>query len=152
MYHLFSNDMDVRVYTGACDGEIRLWDLSRRSCVWRAVGHRGFVRGLAVTPDGESFLSAGDDGMVKQWDLGVASDLTQVIMPPRSARMQRGMNTRLFRRSSLYLLLLVVLTIVLGRGARWGDTACCRSGGCSGGVVLACEQRWDTAEAKSTSP
>ena len=72
--------------TGACDGEIRLWDLSRRSCVWRAVGHRGFVRGLAVTPDGESFLSAGDDGMVKQWDLGVASDLTQVTVCTASQR------------------------------------------------------------------
>lgn len=63
---------------GACDGEIRVWDLSRRSCVWRAVGHRGFVRGLAVTPDGDTFLSAGEDGMVKQWDLTVASDLAQV--------------------------------------------------------------------------
>lgn len=63
---------------GACDGEIRVWDLSRRTCVWRAVGHRGFVRGLAVTPDGDTFLSAGEDGMVKQWDLTVASDLGQV--------------------------------------------------------------------------
>lgn len=63
---------------GACDGEIRLWDLSRRICVWKAVGHRGFVRGLSVTPDGASFLSAGDDGMVKQWELSVSSDITQV--------------------------------------------------------------------------
>ena len=36
------------------------------------------MRGLAVTPDGDTFLSAGEDGMVKQWDLTVASDLGQV--------------------------------------------------------------------------
>ncbi|CAB1097107.1 unnamed protein product [Ectocarpus sp. CCAP 1310/34] len=71
----------VQFLSGACDGEIRLWDLSRRSCVWRAVGHQGFVRGLSVTPDGASFLSAGDDGMVKQWELGVASDLSETPEP-----------------------------------------------------------------------
>lgn len=65
-------------FEGACDGEIRVWDLSRQNCVWRAVGHRGFVRGLSVSPDGRSFLSAGDEGMVKQWDLAVAEDLSQV--------------------------------------------------------------------------
>ena len=31
-----------------------------------------------MTPDGDTFLSAGEDGMVKQWDLTVASDLGQV--------------------------------------------------------------------------
>ncbi|CAM9153987.1 unnamed protein product [Ascophyllum nodosum] len=71
----------VHFLSGACDGEIRLWDLSRRNCVWRAVGHRGFVRGLSVTPNGERFLSVGDDGMVKQWDLTAASDLTQTQEP-----------------------------------------------------------------------
>lgn len=66
------------VMIGACDGEIRLWDLSRKTCMWRVVGHRGFVRGLSVTPHGQSFLSTGDDGMIKQWDLVISSDLTQV--------------------------------------------------------------------------
>ncbi|CAM9298060.1 unnamed protein product, partial [Choristocarpus tenellus] len=68
----------VQFISGACDGEIRVWDLSRRMCVWHTVGHRGFVRGLAVAPDGQSFFSAGDDGMVKQWDLAVAQDMEEV--------------------------------------------------------------------------
>lgn len=83
---LFSQTGCLRLFApfvdtvGACDGEIRVWDLARRNCVWRTVGHRGFVRGLSVTPDGRSFLSAGDDGMVKQWDLSVAEDLSQVCL------------------------------------------------------------------------
>ncbi|CAN0307198.1 unnamed protein product [Discosporangium mesarthrocarpum] len=71
----------VQFISGACDGEIRAWDLSRRVCVWRAVGHRGFVRGLAVGADGRSFFSAGDDGMVKVWNLAVAEDMEEEVEP-----------------------------------------------------------------------
>ncbi|CAM9525407.1 unnamed protein product [Chrysoparadoxa australica] len=79
----------VQFISGACDGEIKVWDLSARVCVWSAVAHRGFVRAFIMTwlhstglthpflhsvaPDGFSFFSCGDDGAIKQWDLGVAS-------------------------------------------------------------------------------
>lgn len=62
----------VQFLSGACDGEIRIWDLSSRTCVWKANAHTGFCRGLAVTPDGSTFFSAGDDGLIKQWNLEVA--------------------------------------------------------------------------------
>ncbi|KAG5177627.1 WD40-repeat-containing domain protein [Tribonema minus] len=71
----------VQFLSGACDGEVRVWDLSRRACVWKAAAHTGFVRGVAVTPDGRSFLSAGDDGLVKRWDLAIASDLEERPRP-----------------------------------------------------------------------
>lgn len=62
---------------GACDGEIRLWDLDMRKCVWRVYAHSGFVRGLSVAPDGNSFFSCGDK-TVKQWELRVAEDTNEV--------------------------------------------------------------------------
>ncbi len=67
----------VQFISGAGDGEVRVWDLDHRTCVWRAFAHSGFVRGLTVVPDGETFFSCGDN-TIKQWELGVAEDLSQV--------------------------------------------------------------------------
>jgi DDB1- and CUL4-associated factor 13 len=72
---IYSPKSLVQYLSGACDGEVRVWDLSRRTCVWKSIAHTGFVRGIAVTPDGRSFVSAGDDGLVKRWDLQVSADL-----------------------------------------------------------------------------
>ncbi|XP_065180299.1 DDB1- and CUL4-associated factor 13-like [Sycon ciliatum] len=58
--------------SGACDGEIRVWDLSSRQCTSAFVGHSGFVRGMCVAPSGESLLSVGDDKIVKRWSLTAA--------------------------------------------------------------------------------
>ena len=53
--------------TGSCDGEIRIWDLALRRTVWAAYAHTGFVRGLAVSRDGEFLFSCGDDRTIKQF-------------------------------------------------------------------------------------
>ena len=58
--------------SGACDGEVRLWDLSSRRCISAFVAHSGFVRGLCVSPSGDSLLSVGDDQIVKRWSLADA--------------------------------------------------------------------------------
>lgn len=62
--------------SGACDGEVRVWDLAHRKCLWHNYAHKNFVTGLVVAPDGRSFFSCGDDNLVKQWALqaGVAPD------------------------------------------------------------------------------
>jgi WD repeat and SOF domain-containing protein 1 len=59
----------VPFITGACDGEIKVWDLSRRTTFWSAIAHSGFVRGVAPDPEGNSFFSCGDDKLIKQWNL-----------------------------------------------------------------------------------
>ncbi|KAI9913980.1 hypothetical protein PsorP6_005566 [Peronosclerospora sorghi] len=64
----------VAFVSGAADGEVRVWDLPRRKCVWNVYGHRGFVRGLAVTPDGTTFYSCSEDKTVKQWALHVQDE------------------------------------------------------------------------------
>ena len=67
----------VQFLSGSCDGELRCWDLDHKKCVWKAVGHTGFVRGLSILPDGVSFLSCGDQ-TVKQWKLEIQGNIHSV--------------------------------------------------------------------------
>lgn len=55
--------------SGACDGEIKVWDLNQRTCMWNAIAHSGFVRGIATNVSGSAFFSCSDDKTVKQWSL-----------------------------------------------------------------------------------
>ncbi|XP_074656953.1 DDB1- and CUL4-associated factor 13-like [Tubulanus polymorphus] len=55
--------------SGACDGEIRLWNLATRECVRTITAHDGFVRGISAHPSGKYFFSCGDDQTIKQWSL-----------------------------------------------------------------------------------
>lgn len=87
----------VPFITGACDGEIKVWDLSRRTCFWSAVGaHTGFVRGVAPDVEGNSFFSCGDDKLIKQWTL-LPNDTTvegsgeSIISPLRTIRTKESL-------------------------------------------------------------
>jgi WD repeat and SOF domain-containing protein 1 len=58
------------VVSGACDGEIRVWNAGTGQCnASIKAAHTGFVRGLTVVPSGEAFLSCGSDAVVKLWPL-----------------------------------------------------------------------------------
>lgn len=51
--------------SGAGDGEIRLWDLSRGKSIWfNKEAHHGFVRGLTTSSQG-NIISVGDDKIVQ---------------------------------------------------------------------------------------
>mmetsp|Transcript_19367 Transcript_19367/g.57569 ORF Transcript_19367/g.57569 Transcript_19367/m.57569 type:complete len:382 (-) Transcript_19367:615-1760(-) len=51
--------------SGACDGEVRLWDLSTQECIHSAELHHGFVQGLCTTPSGQHFISVGQDKAIR---------------------------------------------------------------------------------------
>lgn len=53
--------------SGACDGELRMWDLSTRKCTWRVPAHEGFVRGIASDQTGDYLYSCGNDKTIKLW-------------------------------------------------------------------------------------
>jgi len=71
----------VQFFSGACDGEIRVWDLAFRKCVWSVYGHSGFVNGLTVSNDGEFFFSCGTDKIIKMWKVGIAENKNQQPTP-----------------------------------------------------------------------
>lgn len=63
-------------FSGSMDGEIRLWDVAYRRTSCTMVGHKGAVRGLTISNDGERLLSCGDDCTVRLWqipDSGIGS-------------------------------------------------------------------------------
>ncbi|XP_052236826.1 DDB1- and CUL4-associated factor 13-like [Dreissena polymorpha] len=55
--------------SGSYDGEVKVWDLTRRECISSIQAHDGFVQGLCAVPDGSSFLTCGTDKTVKQWSI-----------------------------------------------------------------------------------
>ncbi len=71
----------VPLISGACDGEIKVWDLTGRSCAWSAIAHRGFVRGVSPDAQGSTFFSCGDDKLIKQWALQPNSAASETVEP-----------------------------------------------------------------------
>ena len=69
------------VLSGSCDGEVRLWSLSRQQCLQKVSAHQGFVRGLSVARDGTSFLTVGEDKVIKQWPLSEEEEEEKEIEP-----------------------------------------------------------------------
>ncbi|XP_045467250.1 DDB1- and CUL4-associated factor 13 [Harmonia axyridis] len=63
-----------QLLSGAFDGELRLWDLSRRKCVRNFTAHEGVVRGITFTPNGENFISLSDDKTIKTWSSAIPGE------------------------------------------------------------------------------
>ena len=59
----------TRVVSGGVDGELRLWDLSARSTLWKVAAHAGFVRGVVSDERGERLYSCSTDATIKMWDV-----------------------------------------------------------------------------------
>ncbi|KAM3872823.1 DDB1- and CUL4-associated factor 13 [Diretmus argenteus] len=55
--------------SGSCDGEVKVWNLTKRECVRTLQAHEGFVRGMVVRFCGTSFFTVGDDKTIKQWKM-----------------------------------------------------------------------------------
>ncbi|CAD7969702.1 unnamed protein product [Amoebophrya sp. A120] len=67
-----SNVSATRLYSGACDGEILLWDLGYSKVQSRWKAHTGFVRGIIEEPNlnsMNSIFTCGDDKCIHWWDL-----------------------------------------------------------------------------------
>lgn len=61
--------MLTTILSGACDGEVKIWNLNTLTERWSVSAHRGYVRGIAVGPYGETFVTCSDDKTIKQWAL-----------------------------------------------------------------------------------
>ncbi|MED6158560.1 hypothetical protein PIB30_033779 [Stylosanthes scabra] len=56
------------IFSGAMDGDIRLWDIASRRTVCQFPGHQGAIRGLTVSTDGRMLVSCGTDCTVRLWN------------------------------------------------------------------------------------
>ena len=56
------------VATASGDGTARIWDLGSDGELAALRGHRGWVNGVAISPDGSLVATAGADGTVRLWD------------------------------------------------------------------------------------
>ncbi|XP_072266907.1 DDB1- and CUL4-associated factor 13 [Pyxicephalus adspersus] len=57
------------LFSGSCDGEVKIWNLASQKCTRTIQAHEGFVRGLCARFCGTSFFTVGDDKTVKQWKM-----------------------------------------------------------------------------------
>ncbi|XP_077287370.1 DDB1- and CUL4-associated factor 13 [Arctopsyche grandis] len=57
------------IASGAVDGEVKLWNLATQKCVKSFLAHEGYVRQICFLPDGERFITVGDDSTIKTWNV-----------------------------------------------------------------------------------
>jgi len=57
------------IFSGSCDGELKVWNLATRTCLVTVPAHQGFVRGIALGHGHQSVITAGDDKTIKLWPL-----------------------------------------------------------------------------------
>ena len=60
-------ELSRRVVSGGNDGTVRVLDPATAEELLVLEGHQAYVYGLAVTPDGETVLSASGDNTVRLW-------------------------------------------------------------------------------------
>jgi WD40 repeat protein len=60
------------LYAGVFGGALLAWDMTERAELFAIPrAHRETIRGVAVSLDGKTLATAGDDGIIKLWDLAV---------------------------------------------------------------------------------
>lgn len=93
VYCMARHPTDIKLLaSGSADGEVRLWNLANRRCVWRQpAAHSSFLRGLAFlqTDDTEGerearLLTCGDDRVIRLWNYHDTSVATNTATPSAS--------------------------------------------------------------------
>ena len=57
------------VAAGGRDGTVRLWSVPSGRVLAITVAHQGSVWALAISPDGKTLATVGEDRLGKLWDL-----------------------------------------------------------------------------------
>lgn len=62
------------IFSGAFNGEIKLWNLTNHHCLRTIKAHNGNVRSICIPNHGRYFFSSDDQQNIKQWDLSFLND------------------------------------------------------------------------------
>eukprot|EP01006_Ploeotia_vitrea_P026510 TRINITY_DN59486_c0_g1_i1.p1 TRINITY_DN59486_c0_g1~~TRINITY_DN59486_c0_g1_i1.p1 ORF type:complete len:532 (-),score=303.51 TRINITY_DN59486_c0_g1_i1:68-1663(-) len=57
----------IHYASGACDGELRMWNLAARKTLWNVKAHDGFVKGVCSDAIGQHVATCGTDKTIKFW-------------------------------------------------------------------------------------
>jgi WD40 repeat protein len=68
---------------GAKDGVLKVFNVRANNPneVVSLVGHKGMIRAIAFTPDGQKIVSGGDDRMLRVWDAATGKELHRYPHP-----------------------------------------------------------------------
>jgi len=58
----------LRLASASYDKTVKIWDAKAAICLQTFEGHRGSIRSVAFSPDGQRLASTSDDKTVKSWD------------------------------------------------------------------------------------
>jgi len=89
-----------RAASASADGEVKVWDLQRKTCVKTFSGGHGgrYVRGIAFNPSGSRLVSVGDDKQIVTWD--VTEDSNNSAAAVQTVASKQIVNGVTFHRSS----------------------------------------------------
>lgn len=62
------------LFSAACNGEIKLWNLTNHHCMRTIKAHNGIVRNVCIPNHGNYCFSVDDNQNIKQWDLSFLND------------------------------------------------------------------------------
>lgn len=63
------------VFSGARDGQVKIWNLANRECQATLDAHRGLVNDISVdNANGENFVTVGQDAQLKYWKISSVVD------------------------------------------------------------------------------
>ena len=90
-----------RVASASADGEVRIWDLTRRHCLKIFQGHdsRSLIRGIAFDSSGERLMSIADDKKILTWKVEeeevdtISNTSPQIVTQPLESVTSKNMLT-----------------------------------------------------------
>ena len=89
-----------RVASASADGEVRIWDLTRRHCMKIFQGHdsRSLIRGIAFDSSGERLMSIADDKKILTWKVEeevdtISNTSSQIVTQPLESVTSKNMLT-----------------------------------------------------------
>ncbi|KAA6398642.1 MAG: putative DDB1- and CUL4-associated factor 13 [Streblomastix strix] len=56
------------IFSGGCDGEIKVWNTANRCEIASIHAHNGFVRGMSLPGDGRTLITCSEDKTIKIWN------------------------------------------------------------------------------------
>jgi WD40 repeat protein len=102
----FSPNRDHQLITGSCDRTIKRWDLQTGECLQTYYEHTNWVWSIAYSQDGQSMISAGEDGTINIWEIEQDRPLytLQLKRPYENTQISASTGLLLGQRQTLKLL------------------------------------------------